>query len=111
MHNIEINIPYISEKDFDLLIIEEFLSSKDFQNIFLNPIGIQDIELLSLNHSLSTIDGESDIVITFKHIVKIIGLFIEDKIDAIAIPFQYQRYEERAKQMMIEIKIDIIFSS
>ena len=34
MNDFDINIPYVSEKDIDLLIIEEFLSDDKFQEIF-----------------------------------------------------------------------------
>lgn len=106
MKSIDINIPYVSEKDIDFLIIEEFLSNENFQEIFLKKINFEKITILSINHSLTTIDGESDIVIISRHKELNVGLFIEDKIDAIAMPFQHQRYIERAKKMVEENIID-----
>jgi two-component SAPR family response regulator len=106
MNSIDINIPYVSEKDIDFLIIEEFLSNENFQEIFLKKINFGKINILSINHSLTTIDGESDIVIISRHKELNVGLFIEDKIDAIAMPFQHQRYIERAKKMVEENIID-----
>lgn len=100
MNSFDINIPYVSEKDIDLLIIEEFLSDKEFQKIFLKKIRFESISLISVNHSLMTIEGESDIVILVKYKEKNIGIFIEDKIDATAMPFQHQRYQERAIKMI-----------
>ena len=34
MENTKIEVNYISEKDMDLLIIEEFISNKQFSKIF-----------------------------------------------------------------------------
>ncbi len=86
----------VSERDMDLLFAEELSSSKDFADIFLLKLDLHNAEIIELELSkMSTEFGESDITAIFfvdgrKH-----ALLIEDKIDAIAMPRQCERYFER----------------
>lgn len=91
-----INFNYISEKDMDLLIIEEFISNQEFANIFLRKVNIEEYKIIQVNHSLmDAILGESDIQIIIESDSKKIAILIEDKIDAIAMNDQYHRYFKR----------------
>ncbi|MFH5882567.1 hypothetical protein [Liberiplasma polymorphum] len=97
--NIEVN--YISEKDIDLLIIEEFLNSKKFSDIFTKKLFVKDYNILKAYHSMVDVTyGESDIVFILETPNEKIGLLIENKIDAIAMPKQYERYEKRALKLI-----------
>ena len=89
----------VSERDMDMLIAEEMVSSAGFRKLFLDKIGISDADILSVE--LSKTDpalGESDITVTLSAGGKRIGLLIEDKVDAIAMPEQAARYTLRGER-------------
>ena len=90
----------VQERDIDLLIMEEFASSKDFARIFLDAIGLDcEYRINSIIHSKTDAAlGESDIVIVLELEDKRHALHIEDKIDAIAMPNQHDRYVLRAEK-------------
>lgn len=70
----------ITERDMDLLFLEEFASSKDFARLFLSKIGIDEFEILRVEHSLHNVGeginvreagsdtsrGESDMSVIYK---------------------------------------------
>ena len=86
----------IYEHDMDLLILEEFISSKKFARIFLDKLQLSDdYTLHKATHSLSDSDGESDIVLILQYPGKKVALLIEDKIDAQTMPEQSARYYKR----------------
>lgn len=88
----------VTERDIDMIILEEFASSKDFANIFLDKIGLSGAEVVSVEHSKTDIElGESDITIIVKNGCMKHAVLIEDKIDAIAQPNQCQRYFARGE--------------
>lgn len=89
----------VSERDMDMLISEEVVSSADFLAIFLERVGIESASVLSveLSKSDSTL-GESDITVIIESDGDKIGLLIEDKIDAIAMPDQAMRYHMRGRK-------------
>ena len=86
------------ERDIDLLIIEEFVSDKNFARIFLEAAEIKgEYEVERVIHSKIDAEfGESDVVIILNVNQKRHALHIEDKIDAIAMPMQHDRYDMRA---------------
>ena len=89
----------ISEHDMDLLFLEEFACSKTFLSLFTNIVGIQNANILSLELSKTDVAlGESDITVIIESGGKKIGLLIEDKIDAIAMPEQSMRYFGRGQK-------------
>lgn len=89
----------VSERDMDMLFLEEFACSKNFLQIFLSKIEISDVEVVEIEHSKTDVEfGESDITIIIRHEGKQIALLIEDKIDAIAMPNQYERYVCRGER-------------
>ena len=94
----KITLDTILERDMDLLIIEEFISSRDFATLFLDATNIdRNSDIISIQRSLRFQMGESDIVVILKTPQGTnIGLHIEDKVNAEAQQEQYSRYEERA---------------
>lgn len=99
----------ITERDMDLLFLEEFAASKTFANLFFSQIGVHDYEIEKIIHSqhltgegiivaqagAETSRGESDMTILYRHEGSLHALLIEDKINACAQPNQYQRYVNR----------------
>lgn len=88
----------VSERDMDLLFLEEFVSSEEFLGIFLSKISLENATICSVEQSKTDVQfGESDMtVIVEKDGIKY-GLLIEDKIDAIAMPNQSGRYMDRGE--------------
>lgn len=101
----KITLDTVLERDMDLLIIEEFISSKEFANLFLDATHIErNSEIVSIQRSLRFQMGESDIVVVLRTPNGInIGLHIEDKVNAEAQQEQYGRYEERAALLAEEL--------
>ena len=88
------------ERDIDLLIMEEFVADKDFAQIFLDAAELTgDYIVKNVIHSKTdAVLGESDVVIILEVDRKRHALHIEDKIDALAMPFQHDRYDMRAQK-------------
>jgi hypothetical protein len=92
----DIKLSYVSEKDIDLLVIEELVASNEFCNLFLSKMNRTDFTLISIQHSNNDIElGESDITAIFSNGKIKHALLIEDKIDAVAMPNQCGRYYDR----------------
>ena len=86
----------VSERDMDMLFLEEFASSKSFLNLFTSAVGIEDANVISVEASKTEVNlGESDMTVIVESDRKRIGLLVEDKIDAVAMPDQYERYNLR----------------
>ena len=86
----------VSERDMDLLILEELVSSKEVAKLFLSRVGMEAAEPVFAEISQTTVEwGESDIVVVFAAENKKHAFLIEDKIDAIAMPRQCDRYFKR----------------
>ena len=83
----------VSERDMDLLFLEEFVVSEEFVKIFADKVNESVSHIISVQQSkVDTEYGESDMtVIADCNGVKV-GFLIEDKIDAIAMPRQCERY-------------------
>ena len=89
----------ISERDMDMLFMEEFASSEDFLRLFTGRVGIPDAHVKEI--WLSKTDpalGESDITVVVESHGERIGLLVEDKIDAVAMPQQAERYVSRGEK-------------
>lgn len=100
----------VSEHDMDMLFAEEFTCSSEFLNIFLNEINISSANVVSVY--LSKTDaalGESDLTVVIESSGHKIGLLIEDKIDAIAMPNQAERYSLRGKKGVQNGDYDLFF--
>ncbi len=88
----------VSERDMDLLLLEELVSSKEFLDIFLSKVNLIGATVCSVQQSKTDVKlGESDITIVVNKDNIKYGLLIEDKIDAKAQPNQYGRYVARGE--------------
>ena len=89
----------VTEHDMDLLFLEEFVCSQDFVSIFTEKAGIDFSRVLSVYSSKTDVAlGESDMTVVVKSGEQKIGLLIEDKIDALAMPEQSARYSLRGQK-------------
>lgn len=89
----------VSEHDMDMLILEEFACSSDFLHIFSDLAGLGEAKVLSVHSSKTDVAlGESDITVIVNDGGIKIGLLIEDKIDAPAMPKQAERYFLRGQK-------------
>ena len=92
----------VSERDMDLLFLEEFAVNPGFINLFAAKIKDTDLVKYSvISAELSYVDaalGESDLTIILENNAHRVALLVEDKINAVAQPRQYERYLERGKK-------------
>ncbi len=90
----------VAERDMDLMFLHLFSMDEDFAKTFLNLTGLeyQSCEVISVE--LSKVDaklGESDITVVLDVDSAKVALLIEDKIDAIDMPEQPERYIKRGE--------------
>ena len=89
----------VSERDMDLLFLEEFVCSDKFLKLFTDMVGIEESKVISVYSSKTDVQyGESDMTVIIESNGKRIGLLVEDKIDAIAMPRQSERYNLRGQK-------------
>lgn len=89
----------VSERDMDLLFLEEFACSQEFLDIFLSKVGLKGAAVCSVEQSKTDLEyGESDMTVIVEKNGKRYGLLIEDKIAAIAMQNQSGRYEKRGEK-------------
>lgn len=91
----------VSERDMDLLFMEAFATDPGFAKLFIDEIEIKGdpFEIVSIERS--KIDrglGESDLTVICNIGGQDHALLIEDKIDAIAMPQQHERYIKRGQK-------------
>lgn len=97
----------------DMLFLEEFAVNKDFRNLFIRQI--QDVDLNRyeiVSEEVSFVDaalGESDLTIVLENKGHQVALLIEDKINAVAQPRQYERYVERGDKGVQETLYDAFY--
>ncbi len=92
------NISGVSERDIDLLLLEEFIASQIFQNLFLEKSKFKNLDLSFIEAQRSVTDstGESDLEIYFKNNQnEVFILMIENKVNANFQKDQLQRYHQR----------------
>ena len=100
----------VTEHDMDLLFLEEFACSETFLSLFTYPISISNARVLSVHSSLTdSVLGESDMTVILDAGGKKIGLLIENKIDAIAMPEQAARYNLRGAKGIARGDYEIFF--
>jgi hypothetical protein len=93
-------IESVTERDIDLLLLEEMTVSRDFFLWFLGKIcNYQTKDVVGVWHSITDKRfGESDLAAIFTDIENCkYGLLIENKIDALAQPDQCGRYVQRGQ--------------
>lgn len=95
-----IRIDATLERDIDLLIMEEFISDPQFAKIFLEAIDIKENYFIekAIHSKTDALLGESDLVFVLSINGKKHAIHIEDKIDAMAMPAQHDRYIKRAEK-------------
>jgi hypothetical protein len=98
LHYPSVGVSGISERDVDLLLLEEFASSPRFVEWFASKVsgGAQrDLQVLSTNRSVTQSLGESDLEVFVEGDGRIECLLIENKVGAGFQPRQAERYRER----------------
>ena len=105
----EINLTKVFERDIDLLVIDEFIANKDFAKIFTDKINIENYKITKFFHSLFDLKyGESDITLVIEDDNGIkYGILIEDKIDAVAMSNQSERYFKRGEKGIADKEFDL----
>ena len=96
----QFKLSYVSERDIDLLFIQEISSSEEFLSFILDKINLEGFKTIySISHSLmNPILGESDIVVVLEKENYKYAILFEDKIDALAMENQSKRYHLRAEE-------------
>lgn len=94
----EIRLRGVSERDVDLLLVEEMAASGGFRAWFAAKVGIDpESELSVVARSVVSSTGESDVELTFQSAAQTTRLLLENKIDATLQPRQRERYSERGE--------------
>ena len=91
----------ITERDMDLMFVETVLTDPDFYKLLIEKTDLKGkhfkVERAELSKTDSSL-GESDITVVIDIDGNKYGLLIEDKIDAVAMPEQHDRYVKRGKK-------------
>lgn len=88
----------ITERDMDMLLAQAIMTDPDFCRFVLDKTDRRGKDICVKSVDVSKEDsnlGESDITVVLDVDGTIIGLLIEDKVDAIAQPNQHARYVKR----------------
>ncbi len=95
-------LTHATERDIDLLLVEEFASSPLFAATILNAIGLGDLgfQCASVMHSVRRIYSrrEIDISVRMQTATGDVLLLIENKLDASEQPRQAQSYRDEAQE-------------
>ena len=95
------NYDKITERDMDMLIMDEFCSNQTCANLFLTKIGLENAVVIEAYHSLTDISfGESDITFIVLKNGKRSAILIENKITAMAMEMQAERYHRRGEKIV-----------
>ncbi len=102
----------VSERDMDMLFLNAFATDKGFLELFIKNAKLPkgDYTVSEVFLSKADKDGESDITVIIESFGKKYGLLIEDKIDAIAMPQQPERYIKRGENGKKNKDYDEFFS-
>lgn len=91
----------VRERDMDLLFLESIVTDPGFCSLVLEKTDYANKSFRVLDAQLSRTEldlGESDLTVILEIEGKRIALLIEDKIDAIAMPDQCERYRLRGER-------------
>lgn len=90
----------ISERDMDMLFLNAFGVDKGFLKLFIGKTDLpkDDYTVSEVYLSKADKDGESDITVIIEASGLKYGLLVEDKIDAMAMPEQPERYIKRGNK-------------
>ena len=102
----------VSERDMDMLFLNAFSTDKGFLNLFIEEAKLPkaDYTVKEVCLSKADKDGESDITVIIEGADRKVGLLIEDKIDAIAMPEQPERYIKRGERGIENKEYDAFYS-
>ena len=92
-------IESIHERDIDLLLLEELNTEISFCKALVKNLGLE--EILTINgawRSMSNEEGETDILFSYNSSIGKIFLLLENKLNAVFQPNQFERYNNRAKR-------------
>ena len=95
----------ITERDMDMLLAQTVISDPGFCKLLLDKTDLRDRPFNVTSVELSKEDmrlGESDVTVVIDIEGELYGLLIEDKIDAVAMPNQHQRYIKRGNKGISE---------
>jgi hypothetical protein len=108
----DIRIAGISERDTDLMLLEEFVSSPAFSEFFVQRTGVcRKCRLLDAARSVTSANGESDLeVMVESQDGERILLLVENKVNAGFQPNQASRYRERGQAYVQNGKADSFFT-
>jgi hypothetical protein len=96
----------VTERDIDLLLMEEFHVSEDFVAWFCGEVGLTSVSPAGAWHSLSDTDGESDLLLRVLKDGRRIGVLIENKVNAPEQDRQAERYHLRGIKCREQGKLD-----
>lgn len=97
----------VLERDIDLLLMNQLINNNKFLCFLTTKVGIAKCELISIEHShMDSELGESDIRLIVQSNNYKIGILIENKIDALAMPEQPERYKKRGDKGIKEGDFD-----
>ncbi len=100
MRDIKFDFGTVSERDMDVMFLHAFAEDRDFLRIFTDKTDLPgaDYEIAEIDLSKADGDGESDITVIIESSGVRYGLLIEDKVDAIDMPGQPERYLIRGQK-------------
>ena len=96
----------VTERDVDMLLMEEFHTNDDFVVWFCGQLGLDRVSFAGAWHSVSDTDGETDLLLRVLHNEKRIGVLIENKVSAPEQDLQAERYHLRGIRSREEGKLD-----
>ncbi len=102
----------VCERDMDMLFLNIFGIDKDIFRLFTSKVDFpeSDFDVKEIYLSKSDKDGESDITVVIETGGKKYGILIEDKIDAIAMPEQPEKYIKRGKTGLKNGDYEVFYS-
>jgi PD-(D/E)XK nuclease superfamily len=96
----------VTERDIDLLLMEEFHINDDFVTWFCGELVLHNVQPAGAWHSISDTDGESDLLLRVRKDGRRIGILIENKIAAPEQDLQAERYHLRGIKSREQGKLD-----
>jgi hypothetical protein len=96
----------VTERDIDLLLMEEFHVSEDFVAWFCGEVGLTGVSPAGAWHSLSDTDGESDRLLRVLKDGRRIRVLIENKVSAPEQDRQAECYHLRGIKCREQGKLD-----
>ena len=96
----------ITERDVDLLLMEEFHINDDFVVWFCGQIALDGVSFAGAWHSVSDTDGETDLLLRVIRSGKRVGVLIENKVSAPEQDLQAERYHLRGIRSREDGKLD-----